>query len=202
MKLGICLDGVEEQFERALLERAKPGQPFVYCEIGTAHCDTWVSVCRILDSTVESDKALWRTIGIDPWVHAFENYMTKIAPEFGPEKALLLVQTREEAFEKEKERIGDRLDFVFLDGCHSKQCVIGDFLSVEPLVVPGGLVVCHDIDQPPSGIQAHCNAPCGVKEALEELGLWQNTRPGWKRLPDWTCDKTKNAFSCGVFERL
>lgn len=198
MKLGICCSGLEDQFERALRERAKDWQSFVYCEIGTAHADTWLSVCRFLDHT----EAQWRTIGIDPWVHAFENYHNKIAPEFGPDKALLLVQTREEAFATEKERIGDRLDFVFIDGCHARLCVMEDFVSVEPLVVSGGLVVFHDIDQPPGDIQTHCNADQDVKGALEHLGLWQNVRPGWRRLPDWQADKTKNGFSCGVFERL
>lgn len=198
MKVGICMQGLEEVFERTIMERAKADEPFVFLEIGTAHCDTLQSVCRLLATT----KSQWRVIAIDPWVYSFEAYQQKIAPEFSPDKALLLVQTREEAFKTEKERIGDRLDFVFIDGCHSKRCVIGDFLSVEPLVVPGGLVVFHDINQPPGGIQEHCNAQPDVQGALEELGLWNDTLSGWKRLPDWISDASKNGFNCGVFERV
>lgn len=198
MNLGICCSGLEDQFERALRERAKDDQSFVFMEIGTAHCDTLASVCKVLATT----KAQWRVVAIDPWQYACENYMKKISPEFGPDKALLLVQTREQAFATEKERIGDRLDFVFIDGCHAKPCVIGDFLSVEPLVVPGGLVVFHDTNQPPGGIQEHCNAQPDVQGALEELGLWNDTLAGWKRLPDWIADASKNGFNCGVFQRV
>lgn len=198
MTLGICLSGVEDQFERALLERAKPHQPFVYVEIGTAHAETWLSVCRVLDTTFSN----WRTIGIDPWDKAMDAYLAKIQPEFPIDKALLLVATREVAFATEKERIGDRLNFVFLDGCHSKKCVIGDFEAVEPLVVPGGLVVFHDIEDVDGDIQVHCMAERGVREGLKELGLWYESRQGWRRLPDWQCDKTKNAFSCACFEKL
>lgn len=199
MKLGICLAGVEDQFERALRDRAKDGQPFVYAEIGVAHCDSWIEVCHVLSTTNSN----WRTIGIDNWVHAFENYQQKIAPEFSPDKALLLVQTREEAFATEKERIGDRLDFVFIDGCHTKKCVMGDFLAVEPLVVPGGLVVFHDFDFIDKGLQTHCNIyENGVIPAAEELGLMSNCRPGWKRLPDWIADASKNGCNCGCFQRV
>lgn len=198
MKLGICLEGCEEQFERALRERAKDHQAFVYVEIGTAQADTWLNVCRVLRTT----NSFWRTIGIDPSPDALDSYTRKIEPEFNHIEALMLVETREKAFETEIGRIGKWLDFVFLDGCHSKKCVIGDFEAVEPLVVLGGLVVFHDIEDVDGDLQMHCMAPRGVRKGLEELGLWQNTRPGWKRLPDWQCDKTKNAFSCACFEKL
>lgn len=198
MSLGICLQGVEAEFENALRRRAKQSELFVYLECGTAHGDTWLSVCRVLAST----GAKWRTIGIDNWIYAFEEYQKKIAPEFGPDKALLLVQTREQAFATEKDRIGDRLDFVFIDGCHARPCVMGDFLSVEPLVVPGGIVVFHDLNQPPGGIQEHCNATPDVAGALEELGLLQHARTGWRRLPDWIADASKNGFNCAVFEKV
>lgn len=206
MTVGICMGGLEEVFERTLLERAKQDQPFVFLEIGTAHCDTLQSVCRLLATT----KAQWRTIAIDPWTYSFEAYMQKIAPEFSPEKALMLVQTREEAFSTEKERIGDRLDFVFIDGCHTKRCVMGDFLAVEPLVVPGGLVVFHDFDTQDKGFQSHCGInENGVMAAAEELGLLLNdsrddrtVRPGWKRLPTWIADASKNGANCGCFLKL
>lgn len=198
MNLGICMAGLESGFERAL-DRAKAGETFVYCEIGVAHCETFQSVCKLLDER----KALWRAIAIDPWVPAFEAYQKKIAPDFGPDKALLLVQTREDAFATEKERIGDRLDFVFIDGCHTKKCVVGDFLSVEPLVVPAGIVVFHDFDDIDKGWQQHCSVSgTGVLPAVKELGLFDDTRPGWKRLPDWIADASKNGFNCGVFEKL
>lgn len=200
MGLGICLSGVEEEFERALRERAVRGMPFVYLECGTANADTWINVCHVLRTT----GAQWRTIGVDPSVYAYENYQKKIEPQFGIERALMLVHTREEAFEKEKVRIGNRLDFVFIDGCHTKRCVMGDFLAVEPLVVSGGLVVFHDFDLLDKGEQTHCGmgAKAGVVEATAELGLYGGNRPGWKRLPNWIADASKNGADCGVFEKL
>lgn len=199
MKLGICLQGVEEQFERALRERAKDGEPFVYFECGVANCDTWLSVCQVLSTT----GALWRTLGCDPWVHALEAYQKKIEPTFPLSKALMFVQSREQAFATEKERIGDRLDFVFIDGCHTKKCVMGDFLAVEPLVVPGGLVVFHDWDNNDKGFQTHCGInENGVLAGAAELGLLPISRNGWKQLPDWIADTSKNGCHCGVFEKL
>lgn len=197
MTFGICTAGTEEAFEQALLERAKPDEPFVYLEIGVAHCETWQTVCEILNRT----GARWRTIGIDPWVHAFEAYRRRIEPEFNPAKALLLAQTREEAFRTEQARIGDNLDFVFIDGCHAKPCVMGDFLAVEPLVRPGGLVVFHDLAGS-DGFQQHCQQAMGVKEGLTELGLLDGSRPGWKRLDDWVGDGARNGATCGVFEKV
>lgn len=198
MNLGICTAGLETEFERALRERAKAGEPFVYLEIGTAYCDTWLAVCRVLTTT----QANWRTVAVDPWTHSLENYMAKIAPEFGPDKALMLVQTREEAFRTEMERIGNRLDFVFIDGCHAEPCVRGDFLAVEPLVVPGGLVVFHDIFPEPSNFQPHCQQGSGVRYALAGLGLMDGDRRGWRRKPDWIADRALNGADCGVFEKL
>lgn len=197
---GICTAGTEEQFEAALRELANPGQPFVYCEIGVAHCETWRAVCEILSET----GALWRTIGIDPWIYAFEAYQKGIEPLYGIDRALMLVQTREEAFATEMERIGPRLDFVFIDGCHGKPCAIGDFLAVESLVVPGGLVVFHDFGPDSQGteMQTHCLQPVGVREATADLRLLQDMRPGWSRLPDWVGDKSRNGATCGCFQRL
>lgn len=203
MKLGICLEGTEEKFEAALRERAKPAQPFAYVEIGVAHCGTFHSVCAILESSV----ALWRAIAIDPSNEAktaFDAFLEQSEIEFGgsvADAAIFIQATREEAFRDHRDKIGDRLDFVFVDGCHSEPCATGDFLAVEPLVVPGGLVVFHDCWNGPAGIQPHCQMDLGVIPALKKLGLFDDTRPGWKRLPDWTTDMTKNAWPCGVFTK-
>lgn len=195
MKMGICTDGIEEDFEKALIGLAKPIERFIYLEVGTAGCDTFRTVREILWRT----DSLWYMIAIDPSESAHQAYVDKIKYKEG---TIFLQGTREDAFLNARDKIGHRLDFVFLDGCHSKACVVGDFTAVEPLVVPGGLVVFHDLEDEPGDFQPHCKAPRGVREGLEELRLWQDARPGWKRLPDWQCDKTKNAFSCGVFSKL
>lgn len=195
MKFGICMEGVEEKFEQSLIALAKPEQPFVYAEIGTAYGETWLAVCQILSQT----QADWRTIGIDPWLPALEGYKLRVEPLFGPDKALMINQTREEAFEYP---FWPQLNFVFIDGCHAKPCVMGDFLAVEPLVVPGGLVVFHDFGPESSGLQPHCNQLVAVRETVVELGLFDRSRPGWTRLLDWRGDKERNGATCGVFKKL
>lgn len=190
---GICLEGTEEKFEAALRERAQAGKPFVYLEIGLAQCGTFQAVTSILHDT----GADYRAIGIDPAPATREIFDRS----FGGHRVHLITGTREEAFRDHRDKIGDRLDFVFVDGCHSEPCATGDFLAVEPLVVPGGLVVFHDCWNGPAGIQPHCQMDLGVIPALKKLGLFDDTRPGWKRLPDWTTDMTKNAWPCGVFTK-
>lgn len=188
MKLGICLEGTEEKFEAALRERAKPWQSFVYLEIGVAQCGTFDAVASILNDT----PAMWRAIGIDPSPETRELFDRKYCG-----RAHLITATREEAFRDHRDKIGDRLDFVFVDGCHSEPCATGDFLAVEPLVVPGGLVVFHDCRIGIGGRQPHCQMEPGVIPALEKLGLLDASRPGWNRLPDWN-----SVWPCGVFEKI
>jgi hypothetical protein len=195
MNLGICLSGVEDNFEHALRERAKKCDRLFYCEIGTASCETFLGVHDVLSECAKD----FYMIGIDPAKEAQEAYDLKITNKA---HSTFINLTRGEAFYACPNYYGNRLDFVFLDGCHSKGCVMADFLEIAPILVKGGLVVFHDIEDEPGDYQPHCKAPRGVREGLQDIGLWQDSRPGWKRLPDWTCDKTKNAFSCACFEKL
>lgn len=45
---------------------------------------------------------------------------------------------------------GEPLDFLFVDGDHSRDGVAADFRDYAPLVRPGGLVAFHDVSQRPA----------------------------------------------------
>lgn len=186
--LGICTAGVEEVFLSHILERARSVDHFVYMEIGIACGQTFRTVQRVL-----SDAGLhFKMIGIDP--HEGFCFNLKDLP-FSD----IICATREVAMKN----FSTSLDFVFIDGCHAIPCATGDFLSVEPLVKPGGLVVFHDFGEGAVGqIQPHCNLPCNPREAVRSLGLFDQTRPGWIRLPDWCGDKARQGADCGVFQKL
>lgn len=198
MTFGICMTGVEEKFELALRERATRGQPFVYLEIGTALFGTFKSACTILEST----GADWKAIGIDPSKESREAFESLRAGSLAASQRVTFISgTREEAFREHGDKIGDKLHFVFIDGCHSEGCATGDFLAVEPLVQSGGLVVLHDHWPGPSGLQPHCRAELGVIPAVQKLGLFDNSRTGWWRLPDWETTVPNN-WPCGCYEKV
>lgn len=192
MKLGICMDGVEAQFEKSLREMARAGEPFSYVEIGVAYCQTMAAVVEVLKAT----GAMWSAVGVDPAPFAREHFDRCLACE---DRAYLLNTDRESAFR----RWSLPIDFCLIDGCHGPVCVSGDFLSVEPHVNMGGLVIFHDFGTASIGQhQPHCKAPSNVRGAVEILGLLDGTRPGWKRLPDWIGDHSMNGADCGVFRRI
>jgi hypothetical protein len=109
----------------------------------------------------------------------------------------LLSETREQAFAQWNQF----LDFVFIDGCHGKPCVMGDFQACEPWVNKGGLVVFHDFGERSVGqLQPHCNGPSNVVGALKELGLLDGSKEEWVQ-GCWFGDRAKMGADCAVFER-
>jgi len=49
-------------------------------------------------------------------------------------------------------RIVEKVDFLFIDGGHSFECVLADITNYRPLVRPGGIMALHDIDLRGSGV--------------------------------------------------
>jgi hypothetical protein len=79
-----------------------------------------------------------------------------------------------------------RMDFVFIDGCHGK-CSGLDFLAIERKIVPGGVVVFHDYGEIEQGTdwQHHCREFINVRTYVHRLGLAQpcnEPRKGWRFL--------------------
>lgn len=70
---------------------------------------------------------------------------------------------------------------VFIDANHSKMAVIEDFLAVESKVANGGYVMFHDAGVLEQGSDPQPNGKgIDVRAALQDLGLLDNKREGWK----------------------
>lgn len=191
---GICMAGCEERFEALLKEQATTAADtlFTYLEIGVAYAGTFKAVHDIL---VETGRA-FEMIGIDPGDYGALEKAAKWP------NVKMLKMTREDAFRR---NLVSRMDFAFIDGCHSKKCVKEDFLAVEKLIKPGGIVVFHDfgIDSVGAGLPPHClTEKTDVRGAAEELQLLPCTRPGWEMLGEWQGDKARQGFDCGVYRKL
>ena len=50
-----------------------------------------------------------------------------------------------------------KLDFVFVDGCHSKKCIEADTNAILPLLAKGATVLWHDYGGGFYGVTKHLN---------------------------------------------
>jgi hypothetical protein len=101
-----------------------------------------------------------------------------------------------------KKRLG-AIHFAFIDGCHGKPCVMRDFMDVEPFIPAGGVVVFHDTDAncQNTHTQPHCQTGIQARAAVQELGLLDDTRPGWKKLAETSGDSTHDWNGVLVVQR-
>lgn len=100
------------------------------------------------------------------------------------------------------------IDLAFIDGCHGKNCVRGDFELVEPFIEPGGHVIFHDAGYRDQGTdwQPHCQERINVRAALAELkliaaGPAYQPRLGWECVTEWIGDKKRGGNSCVVVRK-
>lgn len=200
-----------------------PDDDFVYLEIGAAHASTLAGVCEFLDS--ELRQLHWKAVGIDipqGWCFNKANCEKALAKWYVPCWSV----AEADQIDHRKCTVLDcgslhylrhtqtKFNLVFIDGCHSAVCAAQDFVLVEPLVQPGGVVVFHDADKLQQGsrsvesfpyqkpeelfarqrwiedwdIQPHCSFGIGVRKALHCLDLLNGKRPGWELLYDVTPD--------------
>jgi len=97
-----------------------------------------------------------------------------------------------------------QLDFVFIDACHGYACAQADFLAAEKHVRPGGVISFHDTDPQSQGQhpQPHCGTGIDVRRAVSDLGLLNNTRPGWKKIGETFGNKLRGGHGCLFVRRL
>lgn len=100
-----------------------------------------------------------------------------------------------------------KLDFVFVDGCHGK-CAGLDFLAIEHKVNPGGVVVFHDFGELETGSdwQHHCREFINVRSYVHRLGLaapCNVPRKGWRFLGEIKGSRHQglDGNSCAVVQR-
>lgn len=190
---GFCMSGNEIQFCEYLDEAAKglkEGEKFTYYEIGIGNADTMLAVHSWLSQRgIEHD-----IIGVD-----LPNYSGSATQVRVGGISLALVGS--ETFLNNVSKLAD---FIFIDACHGAPCVTRDFLAAEPKVKKGGIVCFHDTDPNCQGqhMQEHCGTGIDVRRAVEELGLLNNTRPGWKFLNETWGDKTKGGHGAMWIQKV
>lgn len=182
--------GNEHTFCDALdtaIKALKPGETFIYYEIGIGNADTMLAV----HSWLTQRQVQHEIIGVDlpNYQGGATNYNFNEQPSasFGN---ISLALTGSEAF---LTNVSQKANFIFIDACHGAPCVTRDFLLSEKKIKKGGVICFHDTDPNCQGIhfQDHCGTGIDARRAVEELGLLNDTRPGWVKIGETHGDKSK-----------
>jgi hypothetical protein len=205
---GFCFAGNEGAFCGALdaaVETQPEGKRFVYFEIGIGHGDCLKAVAEYLEQWIvhpDLDHAREAADGIMDFelhgvdVPTYSGHALRAAEMGRAFTRMELHLVGAEAFFKKWR--GGSPDFVFIDACHGKACVKRDFYGVEPLVRPGGVVAFHDTDPECQGLhfQPHCETGIAARAAVDELGLLDGSRKGWRKIGETTGDKARGGHGC------
>lgn len=191
-KWGFCMSGNEIDFCKYVdlaASRVKEGEIFTYYEIGIGNADTLLAV----HSWLSQSNTPHKLIGVD-----LPNYQGSATQYKVDEIDLALVGSVNFL-----NNVSKLADYVFIDACHGAPCVTADFLAAEPKVKPGGIICFHDVDPVCQGqhFQDHCKEFINVRKAMEDLGLLNDTRKGWKKLHETWGDKTKGGHGCLWIEK-
>lgn len=205
---GFCFDGNQSEFcgrIESLLGRSS----FDYLEIGLGHGVTLRSVSEF----VEQFDTDWRLVGVDV-VGYRGNAINpqEMGRHFGgvyqPQeldrqqaRSIAVCLTGSEFFLSNCPR---RFDFVFIDGCHGAPCVKRDFLLSEPLVNEGGIVCFHDTDTNCQDIhhQPHCGTGIRARQAVQELGLLDDKRHGWRKVAETGGNIGRGVHGCLFVQKV
>lgn len=171
---GFCMAGNEESFCRMLDVATTAGDPFIYYEIGIGHGDTL--------QAVDQYTASWSRVLVGVDVPVWQPQKDK------PLTVLNLLTLGSEVFLSAEDT--PKANFIFIDGCHGSPCVKRDFLLAEKKIRPKGIIAFHDADPNCQGrhFQDHCGMGIDVRNALQDLGLLDDTRPGWKKVEETSGD--------------
>lgn len=205
---GFCFAGNEAAFCNAL-DIACETQPldkrFVYVEVGIGHGDAMKAVAEYLDQWVRRPAV--EDLGqLEDGIIDFEIHGVDVPNYIG--HALRADEMGLHFVKMELHLVGasnffrlwhrEPLDFVFIDACHGKACVKQDFYGAEPLVRQGGVVCFHDTDPECQGLhfQHHCQTGIDARAAVNELGLLDGSRKGWKKICETRGDKARGGHGC------
>jgi hypothetical protein len=182
---GISMDGNQTCMLRAAkiaIDTLSKGDDFIYVEFGIARGDTLNAMGKsILQLGVLKERLY--VVGVD------------IENGWSLDREWLGGYSKTWTFRHEFSFLGSvpwmklykgKIDYLLIDGCHEKTCAMEDFTTAEPLVRVGGVIAFHDSDDISQSIQPqpHRGEPIAVRDAMRELGLLDNARPGWKKLAD------------------
>ncbi len=211
-RLGIGMEGLAPKVLPCVQQICDQFPEVTYVEIGVACAVTLTNISMV----IRDHGIKWRTIGIDlPDGYSLDkkavarnghvshfpttietNVNGSVSPPWGH---LTVYLKSSHTFIPENWTYPIQL--ALIDGCHCAKCCGTDFLLLEPFIVPGGIVMMHDIDEA-SQLQ---DEPRGhgkreVRNVARDLGLFDSTREGWKMLAE--LQSQKGAGNMGVFQKL
>lgn len=180
-KLGILMEGGEVEFLRTVIAAMVKFEHPHYVEVGVAYGETlygvWCAVKGIPNACVTGIE-----IPTGPGWDCIERIF-KDEPDYRDNHFGFLATVHRGKSTEVLAIQGFRpISVAFIDACHGKPCVMADFIAVEKHCEIGSVVIFHDADQKDQGgdMQPHCQEPINVRNALIELGLLENKRPGWE----------------------
>jgi len=215
-QFGIRMDGCEVGIETLLKETINNSVgDFNYLEIGVAECKTLLAATQIILENKENKN--FNIIGLDlPNCGYVIDNLKHISTNFEKTCRFSLIfdspitqsngvslilnnNPRQEIIPN----LGYEFDFVIVDACHGRKCVMEDFLAIENKTKKGGVVLFHDtgIEEQGTDWQSHCHENINVRQALIDLGLWNQERVGWKVLKHINGTRTTggDGNSCAAF---
>jgi len=198
---GLCFAGNEEHYCAAIDAAMDASHGFmgifIYLEIGLGYGDTMRAA---QDYMLQSGRP-FRCFGVDIVTC---NGQAALAENYPAKDTIICLDGAKTFLERAANGPNPRVaDFVFIDGCHGAECVSSDFLGVEKIVHPGSIVVFHDTDHGCQDIhlQPHCGTGIRAREAVEKLGLLDDSRPGWKKLEETSGNKDRGGHGCLFVQR-
>lgn len=216
-KFGIRTDGTEEKFAQHILDCANQFEEFTLIEVGFAGGATAKAIKEVLS---DNYKKPWYIVSVD-LKEAYIREQPTIFRNFKEEdlnvifsvnaKSLYKNQSKNVLYLKDSAKfLSENLyqgsvNFCFIDACHCVDHAKNDFLAVEDKICKGGLVAFHDVGEIEQGTDhQHDGKYIGVRQAIQELGLWDNSREGWELVEEIVGDRVNGGEgnNIGVFRKL
>lgn len=126
---------VDRLFLYAFVRGVKPTRAI---EIGTR----WGGSARIITAAME-DNGVGRLVGLDPAPDAFRVRQSQLYGRFSR-----VTGYSPQDVPKAVSLLDDQLDFVLIDAIHTSTCAFRDLRAVEPYLMSGAHILCHDAFHP------------------------------------------------------
>lgn len=175
-EFGIAMKGCAQAILETIDKMLDVDRPFVYAEIGLAEARTLSAIAAFVEMRTPN----FTCHGVDiesGWSLNMDEVKKNIEP-FGDRIKIHLCGST--AFLNSMP--DHSIDFLLIDGCHERACCAEDFTNCVTKIKRGGFVAFHDTADFAQGIQPqpHRGELCNVIEALNDVGLMNDQRPGWK----------------------
>lgn len=191
-EFGIAMNGCRQAITETILSRIDPDKQFVYAEIGIAEGRTLSAVASIIEK--QSSNFICYGVDIEQGWSLNKDLLEKNIAPFGGKVVYSLCGSTEFLNTCPNHHI----DFLLIDGCHERECAALDFTNAVEKIKPNGFVAFHDTADFAQGIQPqpHRGELCNVLLALQDVGLLNDQRPGWKT--HWKVEGEPNGENNGM----